>query len=157
IWPQAVQPEDILEGLGLAAVQIGRVIVDTQQRRHIESILPECRAGSGVVANLQRIGDVECPYLFEIFDREIVAGEREELVRRGSGDWWCGSEPRDTGIQRRPVLGSGGGVVAVEDLALRPLCSSMAGGAIGCENGRTGREIAALRLIQRPDGSKDPQ
>src|SRR5262249_53108882 len=38
IWPQPVQREDLLEGLGLAAMQVRRVIVDTEQRRHVEPI-----------------------------------------------------------------------------------------------------------------------
>ena len=42
-------------------------------------------------------------------------------------------EPGDAGVQGSPVLSDGGGVVAVEDLALRPLGSPMAGGTIGCQ------------------------
>ena len=52
IRPQPVQREDILEGLGLAAMQVRRVIVDTEQRRHVETIHPKRRAGGGVVADL---------------------------------------------------------------------------------------------------------
>ena len=55
IWSQTVQREDLLEGLGLAAVQVRRVIVDAEQRRHVEAIHPKRRAGGGVVAELQRI------------------------------------------------------------------------------------------------------
>ena len=79
---QAVQCEDLLQGLGLATVQVRRVVVDTEQRRHVEAIHPKRRAGGGVVADLQRIVDIERPHLLEVFDGEVVAGEREELVRR---------------------------------------------------------------------------
>ena len=41
IWPQPVQRKNLLEGLGLAAMQVGRVIVDTEQRRHVEPIDPK--------------------------------------------------------------------------------------------------------------------
>ena len=41
-------------------------IVDTEQRRHVEPIHPKRRAGGGVVADLQRIGDIECPHLLNI-------------------------------------------------------------------------------------------
>jgi hypothetical protein len=58
IWPQPVQPEDILGGLGLATLQVRRVIVDTEQRRHVEPIHPKRRAGGAVIADLQRIGDL---------------------------------------------------------------------------------------------------
>ena len=45
----------------------------------------------------------------------------------------------------------------MEDLTLRPLGSSMAGSAIGRKDRSTGRQIAGLRLIQRPHCGKDPQ
>ena len=57
------------------------------------------------------------------------------------------------------VLSDGGGVVAVEDLALRPLGSPMAGGAIGGKDLPTSRQHRriTLRLVQRPHGGEDPQ
>src|SRR5207253_11263213 len=66
-------------------------------------------------------------------------------------------EPGDAGVQRCPVLRNGSGVVAVKDLTLRPFGSPMAGGAVGLEDCRTGRDIAGLWLIERPHGGKDPQ
>jgi hypothetical protein len=66
-------------------------------------------------------------------------------------------EPGDAGVQGSHVLSDGGGVVAVEDLALRPLGTPVAGSAIGRKDRGTGRQIAGLRLIQRPNGGKDPQ
>ena len=126
-----MQREDLLEGLGLAAVQVRRVIVDAEQRRHVEPIPPKRRAGGGIVADLQRIGDIERPHILEIFDGEVVAGEREELIRRRCCYRRRRREPGDAGVQGSPVLGDGGGVVAVEDLALRPLGPPVAGGAIG--------------------------
>ena len=63
-----MQRKDLLEGLGLAAVQVRRVIVDAEQRRHVEPIHPKRQAGGGVVADLQRIGDIERPHILEIFD-----------------------------------------------------------------------------------------
>jgi hypothetical protein len=79
----------------------------------LKPFTPKRRAGGGVVADLQRIGDVERPHILEIFDGEVVAREREELV--------CRRKPSDTGVQGGTVLGNGGWVIAVEDLALRPL------------------------------------
>src|SRR5262249_4109476 len=68
------------------------------------------------------------------------------------------------GVQGRHVLGDGGGVIAVEDLALRPLGSSMARGAIGLKDrppARQRRRIAGISrrlwLVQRPAGRKEPQ
>jgi hypothetical protein len=58
------------------------VIVDTEQRWHIEPIPPKCSTGGGIVQNLQRIRGIERPYILLIFDGEVVAGEREELVCR---------------------------------------------------------------------------
>ena len=52
IRSQPVQWENIRQGLGLAAVQVRRVVVDTEQRRHVEPIHPKRRAGGGVVADL---------------------------------------------------------------------------------------------------------
>ena len=49
-------------------------------------------------------------------------------------------EPGDAGVQGRPVLSDGGGIVAVEDLALRPLGSPVAGGAIGHKDRPPGRQ-----------------
>ena len=63
------------------------------------------------------------------------------------------------GVQGKAVLASGGGVVAVEDLALRPLGAPVAGGAIGRKDRPPGLHGAGpgLRLMQRPHGGKDPQ
>ena len=68
-------------------------------------------------------------------------------------------EPGDAGVQGSPVLSDGGGVVAVEDLALRPLGSPVAGGAIGRKDRLTSRQRRriTLRLVQRPHGGEDPQ
>src|SRR5262245_33297295 len=85
---QGVQSEDLLQGLGLAAVQVRRVIVDAEQRRHIEPIHPKRLAGGGVVADLQRIGVIERPHILEIVESEGVTGKRKELVRRGGCYWW---------------------------------------------------------------------
>jgi DNA-binding winged helix-turn-helix (wHTH) protein/predicted ATPase len=79
---QGVQLKHLFERLGLAAVQIRRGIVNAEQRRHVEPIHPKRRAGGGVVADLQGIGDIERPHILEIFDLAVVAGEREELIRR---------------------------------------------------------------------------
>ena len=152
-----MQRENLFEGLGLAAMQVRRVIVDTEQRRHVEAIHPERGAAGGIVADLQRIVDIECPHILEILDGEVVTGEREELVRRLCCHRRRRREPGDTGVQGRPVLGHGGRVVAVEDLALRPLGSSVAGGAIGREDRSPGPHIVGLGLIQRPYRGKDPE
>ena len=61
--PQPVQREDLLEGLGLAAVQVRRVIVDAEQRRRVKASRPKRRAGGGVVADFQRIVDIERPHI----------------------------------------------------------------------------------------------
>ena len=77
-----MQREDLVQGLGLAAVQVRRVIVNAEQRRRVEPIHPKRRAGGGVIPDLYWISDIECPHVLEIFDGAGVAGEREELVRR---------------------------------------------------------------------------
>src|SRR5437867_5473089 len=151
-----MQWEDILQGLCLAAMQVRSVIIDTEQRRHVEPILTKRGAGCGVVSDLQRIGDVKGPHILEIFNSEGIASERKELVGWRCGDRRRRRESRDAGVQGRTVLGSGGGIIAVEDLALRPLGSPVAGRAICLKHGGTGRQIAELWLIQRPHG-KDPQ
>ena len=69
-----MQPEDILEGLGLAAVQVRCVIINAEQRRRVEPIPPKRRAGGGVVADLYGIGDIERPHILEIFDGERGEG-----------------------------------------------------------------------------------
>src|SRR5262249_57085914 len=137
--PQPMQWKDLLEGLGLAAMQVRRVIVDTEQRRHVEPIPPKRRAGGGVVADLQRIGDIERPNILEIFDGKGVASEREEFVRRCCRYRGRRREPGDAGVQGRTVLADGAGVVAMKYLALRPLGSPMAGSAISLADRRTGR------------------
>ena len=78
---------------------------------------------------------------------QVVAGEREELVRRRCCYRRSRREPGDAGVQGSPVLSDGGGVVAVEDLALRPLGSPVAGGAIGRKDHLPGPHIAGLRLV----------
>ena len=147
-----MQPEHVLQGLSLATVQVWCVIVDAEQGRYVEPISPERRAGRGVVADLQRIGGIERPHIFEIFDGEGAARERVEFVRRRCCHRRRGCEPGDAGVQGRAVLADGGGVIAVEDLALRPFGSPM-----GLEDCPTGRHIRGLWLIQRPHGGKDPQ
>ena len=56
-------------------------------------------------------------------------------------------ESGDAGVQGSPVLSDGGGIVAVEDLALRPLGAPVAGGAIGRKDRPTVRRIRRLRLV----------
>src|SRR5262249_2482917 len=115
------------------------------------------RAGSGIVADLESISGIERPNFLEIFDREIVAGERKELVHEPRDRQRC-REPGNAWVQWCPVLRNGGGVVAGEGLALRPLEASVAGCAIGLKDRRTARQTAeGPRLIQRPHGGKNPQ
>ena len=97
-----MQREDLLQGLGLAAMQVRRVIIDTEQRRHVEPIHPKRRAGGGVVADLQRIDDIERPHILEIFDGAVVAGEREELVRRRCGTGGAGASLVTPGSKGAP-------------------------------------------------------
>src|SRR5262245_61443943 len=62
IWPQPVQRENIRQGLGLAAMQVRRMVVDTEQRRHVEAIHPKRRAGGVVVADLYGVSNIERPH-----------------------------------------------------------------------------------------------
>jgi len=70
---------------------------------------------------------------------------------------WRRRQSGDAGVQRRPVLRNGSGVVTVEDLALHPLGATVTGGAIRREDHSAGRHIDGLGLIQRTHSSKDPQ
>src|SRR5262249_4125060 len=155
--PEPMQWEHLLEGLGLATMQVRRVIVDAEQRRHVKAVLAKRRAGGGVVADLERIVYVERSPILEILAGEVVTGEREELVGGRGRYWRRRREPGDPGVEGRAVLGHGGRIVAVEDLALRPLGSAVTGGAIRREHRSPGRDIDGLRLIQRTHGRKDPQ
>ena len=65
---QCVQREHVGQGLGLAAVQVRRVIVDAEQRRRLEAIHPKRRAGGGVVADLYGVSNIERPHILEIVD-----------------------------------------------------------------------------------------
>ena len=107
---QGVQPEDILQGLGLAAVQVRRVIVDAEQRRHVEPIHPKRLAGGGVVADIQRISVIERPHILEIFEGEVVAGKREELIRRRGCHRRRWREPGDAGSKVAPFWATAAGL-----------------------------------------------
>ena len=137
--------EYVFQGLGLATVQIRCVIIDTEEGGHVEAIHPKRCAGGGVIPDLYGVINIERPHLLEIVDGAIVTGEREKLVRQ-IRHWRRRREPGDTGVQERAVLSDGGGVVAVEDLALRPLGSPVAGCAIGCKDRPTIRRTR-LRLM----------
>src|SRR5687767_6863762 len=139
-----MQPEDFFEGLGLAAVQVRCMIVDAEQRRRVEASRPKRRAGGRIVADFQRIGDIERPNILEILEDAVTTSKGPKFIVRTV----------DARVQRRPILSDSGGIVAVEDLALRPLGSPMAGGAIGREDRLPSRHIAGLRLLQRPYGEK---
>src|SRR5690348_18428549 len=58
---QPVQREDLLKRLGLAAMQVGRTIVDAEQRGDIEAVRSKRNRCSGVVARSEerRVGN-EC-------------------------------------------------------------------------------------------------
>src|SRR5262245_28303773 len=72
---QPMQREHLLESLGLPSMQVRRVIVDSEQRWYVEPILPERRARGSVIADLDRIFDIEGPHILDIFDGAIVARE----------------------------------------------------------------------------------
>ena len=98
------------------------------------------------------LSDIERPHILEIFDREraVLQVNEKNSFAGTDGIVERRREPGDAGVQGRPVLGNGGGVVAVEDLALRPLGSPVAGGAIGRKDRRTGRRIARAAADAAP-------
>ena len=145
--PQPVQRKHLLEGLGLAAVQVRRVIVDAEQRRRVETSRPKRRAGGGVVADLQRIVDIERPHILEIFEDEVVAGERPKT--HCSHGRRRGPKAARSGRRRRGCRGGRSGSSSTwlprgrkRNWPRRPPARP---------------HIAGLRLLQRPHGEKDPQ
>jgi hypothetical protein len=61
---QRVQREHIREGLGLAAVQVRRVVADAEQRGRVEPGGPG-RGLAVVFPDLERLGDIEGPRIAE--------------------------------------------------------------------------------------------
>src|SRR5205085_8709355 len=121
---------------------------------NVEPIRSQRNRSSGVIADLYRIVGIERTHLFEIVESFSAvgahAGERLELVRR----------VHDAGVHGCSVLSDGGGIVAVEDLTLRPFNSAVAGSTKLPKHlspARKGRRISGLRLEQRAHRGKDPQ
>src|SRR5215472_17587172 len=153
-----MQREDIRKRLRLAAMQVWRMKVNAEQRGRVDPVCSKRNRSGGVVADLYRIGGIECPYLFEIIEGEAAAGastgERLELVR-------CGAHAR---IDWSAILSDGARVGAVKDLTLCPLRSTMAGGAKLIKDRpparkrlRVGRTSGRLGLVQRAHSGENPQ
>ena len=153
---ERVQRKDLREGLGLAAVQVGRVIIDAEQRRRLESIHAKRRAGGGVIPDLQWIVDIERAHILEIFERAAL--QVNELNSFASAPGRRHREPGDAGI-REPYFGRWRRGCRGGRSRSSSTWPPVAGCAIGRKDCLTSpqRRVFALWLVQRPHGGEDPQ
>ena len=96
IRPQPMQREYILQGLGLAAVQVRRVIVDTEQRRRLNPFTPN----AVLAAALSRISRGLVISNVPTFSRYWMVGALQvNDYNSFANASRCRREPGDAGVQ----------------------------------------------------------